>query len=237
MMVEMGSIAYTTRFGSIWIAPIANMNRVTDIRMRFATITDTSTKKPANCSNAYRKIPRYWSLLITELKRWKDASASNEWLMQNNYLKLLEPPIGATPLARARVDWAKTTAWGEGGDYARIFLNVKGREPQGLIDPDKYETTRSMLIERLEVLGDEKGQPIDTKVYRAEDLYPETRGVAPDLIAYFGNLAWRSVGSIGSGKIHTFENDKPSPAEFCGEPQGHEWRVVRSSALRFADRG
>ena len=27
------------------------------------------------------------------------------------------------------------------------------------------------------------------------------------MIAYFGNLAWRSVGSIGSGKIHTVEND------------------------------
>ena len=131
----------------------------------------------------------------------------NEWLMQNNYLKLVEPPIGATPLARARIDWAKTTAWGEGGYYARIFLNVKGREPQGFIDPDQYEATRSTLIERLEALGDENGRPIGTKVHRAEELYPETRGVAPDLIAYFGDLAWRSVGSIGSGKIHTFEND------------------------------
>jgi predicted AlkP superfamily phosphohydrolase/phosphomutase len=131
----------------------------------------------------------------------------NEWLMQNNYLKLLEPPVGVTPLARARVNWAKTIAWGEGGYYARIFLNVKGREPQGLIDPDQYQSTRAALIERLEALGDEHGRPIGTKVYRAEELYPETRGVAPDLIAYFGNLAWRSVGSIGSGRIHTFEND------------------------------
>jgi predicted AlkP superfamily phosphohydrolase/phosphomutase len=131
----------------------------------------------------------------------------NEWLMQNNYLKLLEPPIGAMPLARAKVNWRETTAWGEGGYYARIFLNVKGREPQGLIDPDKYESTRSTMIQRLEALGDEKGRPIGTRVYRAEDLYPETRGIAPDLIAYFGNLAWRSVGTVGSGKIHTFEND------------------------------
>jgi predicted AlkP superfamily phosphohydrolase/phosphomutase len=33
------------------------------------------------------------------------------------------------------------------------------------------------------------------------------RGVAPDLIVYFGGLYWRSVGTIGGGKIHTFEND------------------------------
>ena len=33
------------------------------------------------------------------------------------------------------------------------------------------------------------------------------RGVAPDLIVYFGGLYWRSVGTVGGGKIHTFEND------------------------------
>jgi predicted AlkP superfamily phosphohydrolase/phosphomutase len=31
--------------------------------------------------------------------------------------------------------------------------------------------------------------------------------VAPDLIVYFGALFWRSVGSVGNGKIHSFEND------------------------------
>ena len=33
-------------------------------------------------------------------------------------------------------------------------------------------------------------------------------GVAPDLIVYFGDLAWRSVGTVGGDEgIHTFEND------------------------------
>jgi predicted AlkP superfamily phosphohydrolase/phosphomutase len=31
--------------------------------------------------------------------------------------------------------------------------------------------------------------------------------VAPDLIVYFDNLGWRSVGSFGHGDIYTFEND------------------------------
>lgn len=131
----------------------------------------------------------------------------NEWLMQHNYLQLAERPIGITPFANVKVNWAETTAWGEGGYYARIFLNVRGREPRGFVDPNNYESTRSELIKRLEALGDESGRLIGTRVYRSEDLYPETRGVAPDLIAYFGNLTWRSVGSVGSGKIHTFDND------------------------------
>ena len=29
----------------------------------------------------------------------------------------------------------------------------------------------------------------------------------PDLIVYFGDLFWRSVGTVGHGSIYTFEND------------------------------
>jgi len=32
-------------------------------------------------------------------------------------------------------------------------------------------------------------------------------GVAPDLIVYFGDLNWRSVGSVGLRTILTYEND------------------------------
>ena len=33
-------------------------------------------------------------------------------------------------------------------------------------------------------------------------------GVAPDLLVYFGDLAWRAVGTVGGDEgIHTFEND------------------------------
>jgi predicted AlkP superfamily phosphohydrolase/phosphomutase len=38
-------------------------------------------------------------------------------------------------------------------------------------------------------------------------VYPEVRGVAPDLIVYFGDLAWRSVGSVGNRSVFTYEND------------------------------
>ena len=40
-----------------------------------------------------------------------------------------------------------------------------------------------------------------------EEIYHAVRNVAPDLIVYFGNLLWRSVGSLGLDSIYTFEND------------------------------
>jgi predicted AlkP superfamily phosphohydrolase/phosphomutase len=47
-----------------------------------------------------------------------------------------------------------------------------------------------------------------TRVLRPEELYPEVRGVAPDLIVYVGNLRWRAVGSLGLDRgLYTFDND------------------------------
>jgi predicted AlkP superfamily phosphohydrolase/phosphomutase len=44
-------------------------------------------------------------------------------------------------------------------------------------------------------------------VFKPDELYREVRNVAPDLMVYFGNLTWRSVGSFGIPEIYTFEND------------------------------
>ena len=125
---------------------------------------------------------------------------------------LPRPPRAAAPPRRGskalKVDWSRTTAWGSGGYYGRLFLNVKGREPQGLIAPEDYEATRDRLIAELEALGDPEGRPIGTRVLKPEELYRTVRGAAPpDLFVYFGDLRWRSVGTVGTGAIHTFEND------------------------------
>ncbi|MFN0057590.1 MAG: phosphodiesterase, partial [Planctomycetota bacterium] len=38
-------------------------------------------------------------------------------------------------------------------------------------------------------------------------IYKQVNGVAPDGIVIFGDLHWRSVGTIGNASIYTFEND------------------------------
>jgi predicted AlkP superfamily phosphohydrolase/phosphomutase len=43
--------------------------------------------------------------------------------------------------------------------------------------------------------------------YKPEEIYQTVNNIAPDLIVYMGNLKWRSVGSLGFNRIHTFEND------------------------------
>jgi predicted AlkP superfamily phosphohydrolase/phosphomutase len=84
---------------------------------------------------------------------------------------------------------------------------VKGREPQGQIEPANYEAVRDELIAKLEAAPGPDGQPLGTKVLKPQDVYPEVRGVAPDLIVYFGDLEWRSMGSVGNPSLYTYEND------------------------------
>jgi len=133
----------------------------------------------------------------------------NEWLRREGYLVLKDEPEGAgiIPFEKVEVDWEKTTAWSSGGYYGRIFLNVQGREPNGIIPPDRYEAVRDEFVHKLAALTDPEGHNIGTVSYKPQGIYREVRGVAPDLIVYFGNLFWRAVGSFGHEGIHTFEND------------------------------
>lgn len=140
-------------------------------------------------------------------KKMDGGICINEWLITEGYLKLLEYPATSTPFNKLKVDWEKTKVWSEGGYYARIFMNVKGREPMGTIEPSEYENVRDELILKLSAIKDEAGENIGTKVFKPQDIYTKCNGIPPDLIVHFGNLDWRSVGSVGSGKIHVYEND------------------------------
>ena len=207
VMVEMGSDRLHHAFWRFW---------------------DTSHRQHEPNSPFSDTMRRYYATLDTELgsllklvdenttvlivsdhgaKRMDGGICINEWLQQHGYLTLKTRPQEITPFSPNVVDWHRTQAWGEGGYYGRIFLNVIGREPQGVIPPQDYEKVRDELKARLEAIVDETGENIGTRVFKPEEVYRECRNIAPDLIVYFGNLCWRSVGSIGYDSIYTYEND------------------------------
>lgn len=135
--------------------------------------------------------------------------AINEWLRREGLLVLKDEPRyeGLVPFEKVEVDWEKTTAWGAGGYYARVFMNVEGREPQGKVPADEYEKVRDELKERIEAIVDHEGNPMGSVAFKPQELYQDVRNVAPDLMVYFGNLRWRSIGSFGLPDVYTFEND------------------------------
>lgn len=132
----------------------------------------------------------------------------NEWLRERGYLVLNKEPTGPTPIAQCDIDWSRTIAWGDGGYYGRLFLNVAGREPNGVIAPGSYDAVRERLVRELEELTDHEGLPMGNRALLPEDEYPEVNGIAPDLIVYFGDLRWRAAGTLGLGTgLYTFTND------------------------------
>ena len=168
-------------------------------------------------------LPRDTVVLVVSdhgAKRLDGGICFNEWLIQQGYLAVKAYPDVPTPLDKVQIDWARTKAWGDGGYYGRLFLNVKGREPQGVVEPAEYESVRSELIEKIAAIQDPLGNPLGSRAYRPQELYREVHGIAPDLLVYFGDLFWRSVGSIGSRSIHTFDNDTgPDGAN-------HDWHGI-----------
>jgi predicted AlkP superfamily phosphohydrolase/phosphomutase len=141
-------------------------------------------------------------------KRIDGGICINEWLIREGLLTLQGPlPNSPTPYAKVGVDWSRTKVWGEGGYYARIFINKQGREPNGQVSAEDYESFRDELAQKLRAIPDDQGRPMKNLVYKPEDAYPDIRGIAPDLLVHFGDLHWRSIGTVGHGSTHTFEND------------------------------
>ncbi|NJN65734.1 MAG: sulfatase-like hydrolase/transferase [Chloroflexaceae bacterium] len=131
----------------------------------------------------------------------------NDWLRAEGYLTLRELPPVPVPLEQAQVDWGRTRAWGAGGYYGRIFLNVQGREPEGVIPIPAYEQERQALAEKLRAMPGPDGHPLGNRVFTPQHIYRRVRGIAPDLVVYFGDLAWRSVGKVGMETLYPLEND------------------------------
>lgn len=169
-------------------------------------------------------VPRDTAVLVVSdhgARKMDGCICINEWLLREGYLKVHNYPTQPKRLEELDVDWHHTLAWGEGGYHGRIFLNVKGREPRGAIDPGDYEKVRQELIDKIAAIEDPEGKNISSCVYRPEEIYKkEIRGIPPDLTVYFGNLAWRSVGSLGLNQIYTFENDT-GPDE-----ANHDWKAI-----------
>ena len=93
---------------------------------------------------------------------------------------------------KAEVDWKKTKAIGQRSGY--IYINLKGREPQGSVDPSEYDALVEHIIDDLYCYRDGNGRRPIGLALRKEDmpvlgLYGDTVG---DIYFLF-NPPWARV--------------------------------------------
>ncbi len=84
-----------------------------------------------------------------------------------------------------RIDWSKTRAYCPSAPGSGLWINVRGREPQGIVAPGaEFEQVVAELRSRLLAYRDPKtGEPVVTAVHRREEIYqgPHAEG-GPDLL-------------------------------------------------------
>jgi len=115
------------------------------------------------------------------------------------------------------IDWARTVAYSEELDYhPSVWLNLRGRDPEGVVAPADYEATRARVVAALAAWRDGEGRAIVERVWRREDVYAGpfvTR--APDLLLELAPLDGYSPSCLRSdGPGATIR--RLSPAEHGG---------------------
>ncbi len=172
------------------------------------------------------RLPKDTVLVVASdhgIKAMRGAFTINQWLAEQGYLKLRVDPSSLKPgtdLGEDMVDWQGTIAWAWGGYYSRVFVNLKGREKHGVVEPRYYEETLEMLRRDLESIRGPRGEEWANKAYRPSELYPEVNGDPPDLMLYLDDLNWRPAGTLGWPANYLEENDRgPDDAV-------HDWHGV-----------
>jgi len=143
----------------------------------------------------------------------------NAWLRENGYL-VLQNDAAESGRYFAGVDWDRTRAYCLG--LSGLYLNLKGREPNGVVRPDEAEALQNELISKLSGLEDaERGGVAILRVYATRRLY---RGpylnAAPDLIVGY-NEVYRTSWDAAVGKVSQTvitDNPKAWSGDHCVDP-------------------
>ncbi|MEM3610009.1 MAG: alkaline phosphatase family protein, partial [Candidatus Anstonellales archaeon] len=121
----------------------------------------------------------------------------NTWLMRNGFLTLKKniSENDAGELFKY-VDWNKTQAYSVG--FSGIYLNLKGREKNGIVDPENKEILIDEIIMRLKDFKDPKtNRTIIKKVYKSTYINSfDYVFDSPDILIGFEpgyRMAWQSV--------------------------------------------
>lgn len=97
------------------------------------------------------------------------------------------------------VDWVTTNAYARGA-FGQIFVNLKGREPQGSVSPgEDYERVVETILNKLRDLQHlETGRPLITDLHRREEVLEGTfLEQAADILFSIQNYEYQSSIKLG----------------------------------------
>jgi predicted AlkP superfamily phosphohydrolase/phosphomutase len=143
---------------------------------------------------------------------WRRTFHLNAWLYQNGYLAVKDETLPAGRELLTNVDWTRTRAYGFG--LNGLYVNLQGREKDGIVPPSERETLLAELKTALEATVDpQTGKPAVGHVYLRDETFSDggQRAIGPDAVVGYAK-GTRGADSSALGEIERevlVDNDKP----------------------------
>ncbi|MCH7549863.1 MAG: alkaline phosphatase family protein, partial [Candidatus Krumholzibacteriota bacterium] len=142
----------------------------------------------------------------------------NTWLVENGYTTLLEN-AGAGEFLSS-VDWGRTKAYAIG--LGNVYINVKGRESQGIVEPDDVDALKKEITEGLAGLQDVDGAVALRRMIDVQGTFKGPyRGDGPELIPGFAEgyrVSWDCARGVVGPEIFE-DNTKSWSGDHCMDPE------------------
>ncbi len=120
-----------------------------------------------------------------------------DWLIKESYMVLKENVSGKRKFDFQMVDWKKTKVFAIGAYDGQIFINLKDREPEGIVEVEEYNLLVKELEEKIKNIPGDDGKKLNTKVYvKKRDYDGKEIKEAPDMIIYFDDLEYGCNNSL-----------------------------------------
>jgi len=127
--------------------------------------------------------------------------------------------IGAS-MRSANIDWSRTRAFALPTDLEGcIRINLKGREPQGIVAPEEYDPLcRSIAAQLQELVNPATGEPAVKQVWLRSEVFPgPAQEHLPDIMVAWNDRA--PFRALSSARLGMVEKESPDPRTGT-----HSWR-------------
>jgi predicted AlkP superfamily phosphohydrolase/phosphomutase len=185
-----------------------------DARKYDAVVDDVYAKVDAAIGHCRERAGNDATILVMSdhgFCNFRRGVAINTWLRDEGYLVAKKGLL-------IDADWSKTRAYSIGVEGS-IYLNLRGREKQGIVNEGERNALLTEISDKLMKLVDpQTGRPVFRRIYRPDECYsgPEAKN-APDLIPGYERdyrASWNTcLGDFDKAVI--VDNDSAWAADHC----------------------